>query len=385
MHIIADENIPFVKQLFAELGEVTCCSGRQINRKRLEQGDVLLVRSITQVNAELLDDTAVRFVGTATIGADHIDMDYLASRGIAFADAAGSNADSVAEYVTTALLVLAEKGKWLVQGKSIGIIGVGNIGSRMESRAKTLGLTALPNDPPLQRETGDKRFVDLEDALGADIITCHVPLTRQGPDATYHLLDEEKLSLIKPGSVLINTSRGAVVDNQALKRRLMTDDIKTVVLDVWENEPEIDVELLKRVSIATPHIAGYSQDGKVNGAVQLYQALCKFLERESSVTASDLLSDPPVPHLQLDTTAGANQQLLCRALTGIYDIVRDDANFRAMAEQPAEERAKYFDNLRKRYPVRREAHNTAITLAAPRPSLANQLTALNFSMASSDL
>lgn len=378
MKIIADENIPFVKQAFADLGEITLCPGRRISRKHLAQADALLVRSITPVNAELLDDTPVRFVGTATIGTDHIDKEYLGSRDIAFSDAAGSNADSVAEYVTTAMLVLAERGKWLLQGKTLGIIGVGNIGSRMEARAKALGMKPLPHDPPLQRETGDKRFVDLEEALAADIVTCHVPLTREGPDATYHLLDEEKLATLKPNAVLINTSRGPVIDNQALKRRLMTANLKTVVLDVWENEPDIDLELLRRVSIATPHIAGYSLDGKVNGTVQLQHALCDLLGRQSTLTAGELLPEPPVPQVKLDTTSQANQQLLCRAFTRIYDLARDDTNLRAQAEQPADERGAYFDNLRKRYPTRREAHNTLITLNAPRSSLTKLLGALKF-------
>ena len=378
MRIVADENIPLVRKAFADLGQVACHPGREISRRRLAKADALLVRSITPVNAELLDDTPVRFVGTATIGTDHIDREYLASRDITFTDAAGSNADSVAEYVTTVLLLLAEQGKWLLQGKTLGIIGVGNIGSRMVARAKAMGMTPLPNDPPLQRETSDKSFVDLETALAADIVTCHVPLTRQGPDATYHLLDDENLAALKPGAILINTSRGPVVDNQALKRCLMTGDLKTAVLDVWENEPDIDLELLNRVTIATPHIAGYSYDGKINGTIQLYRALCEFLDREASLAAADLLPAPPVERLQLDTTADANQQLLCRALTRIYDISRDDTVLRAVAEQPAEERGGYFDQLRKNYPVRREAHNTTVTLTAPRASLVAQLKSLNF-------
>jgi len=189
--IVADENIPYVKKVFSQLGEVTCVSGRSICSAMVAKADALLVRSITPVDQELLENSPVRFVATATIGTDHIDQPYLKNRGISFASAAGSNANSVVEYVLTALSVLAKKHQWHLEGKTLGIIGVGNIGSLLEKKAQALGLKVFLNDPPLARQTGDNRFVNLDEALACDIISCHVPLTQTGEDATYHLLGKK--------------------------------------------------------------------------------------------------------------------------------------------------------------------------------------------------
>jgi erythronate-4-phosphate dehydrogenase len=377
MQIVADQNIPCVQEIFSTLGEVRCVSGRSMNRQMLQGADILLVRSVTRVGPELLEDTAVRFVGTATIGTDHVDQKYLGRRGIAFANAAGSNANSVVEYVLTALLVLAEQGQEELAGKSIGIIGVGNIGSKVEKYAQALGMKVLLNDPPRQRQTGDPRYLSLDEALQADIITLHVPLNRSGPDATYHLIDEEKLSRMKPGAILINTSRGPVVDNAALKAVLQSLVLGSVVLDVWEDEPDIDVELLDEVTIATPHIAGYSLDGKVNGAIMLYRALCKYLKVPDTFK-SKLLPAPPVPFMELSTEKVSERGLLYQAFKGIYDIRRDDRELRAIRAQSIETRGQFFDQLRKNYPVRREASNTLIKLNPPRPELARKLITMGF-------
>ena len=383
MKIVADENIPFVKEAFSPFGEVTCCAGRAMSQGLLADAEVLLVRSVTKVGAALLDGTAVRFVGTATIGTDHIDQEYLRDRGIQFADAAGSNANSVAEYVVTALLVVAERGRFELQGKSIGIIGVGNVGSKVESKAAALGLHVLPNDPPLQRQTNDARFVDLETVLTqADIVTCHVPLTRTGPDATWRFLDEARLGSLRPGTILLNTARGAVVDNGALKNVLQAGRLGPVILDVWEGEPQIHLDLFSRVAIGTPHIAGYSQDGKTNGTVALHAAFCRFLNRHENLEPGSLLGDPPVRQITLDTTAGrSDQQLLAEALTAIYDIEADDRRMRSMAQQPPDERGRFFDSLRKNYPVRRESQNTRVQISPARPALAVKLEKIGFQMA----
>ena len=379
MKIVADENIPFVREIFAPLGKVLCVSGRQMSADVVADADVLLVRSVTKVNEQLLSDSSVRFVGTATIGTDHVDQEYLSSREITFVSAAGSNSNSVAEYVITAILVLAEKYGWELQDKTLGIIGVGNIGSNIEKKAPALGLKVLPNDPPLQRETGDKRFVSLSRVLEeADIITCHVPLTRSGPDATWHLFDQEKLGRLRPGTVLINSSRGAVVDNRELKKQITKGNMGPVVLDVWENEPEIDMELLDQVAIATPHIAGYSLDGKVNGTVMLYQKLCEFLGTEVTSQIDRLLPTPPVPTIELDVTGKADQQLLTQAMTRIYDIMGDDGRLREIITLTNSEKGKYFDELRKNYPVWREAFNTRIKLQGPADQIREKFFILGF-------
>lgn len=379
MKIVADENIPFVREIFASLGEVLCVSGRRMSADIVVDADVLLVRSVTKVNEQLLSDSSVHFVGTATIGTDHIDQEYLSSREITFVSAAGSNSNSVAEYVITAILVLAEKYGWELQGKTLGIIGVGNIGSNIEKKAPALRLKVLPNDPPLQRETGDKRFVSLTRVLEeADIITSHVPLTRSGPDATWHLFDREKLGRLKPGTLLINSSRGAVVDNKALKKQITKGNMGPVVLDVWENEPEIDTELLDQVAIATPHIAGYSLDGKVNGSVMLYQKLCKSLGIEATSRIDRLLPTPPSPTIELDVTGKTDQQLLTQAMTCIYDIMGDDSRLREMITLTNSEKGGYFDELRKNYPTRREAFNTRIKLHGPTDRIREKLAILGF-------
>jgi len=379
MKIVADENIPYVREVFTPLGEVICISGRNMNPALLLDADVLLVRSITPVNQDLLQDTSVRFVGTATIGTDHIDQEYLHRRGITFVSAAGSNANSVTEYVLTALLVLAARYRLNLEGKKLGIIGVGNIGSRLEKKAGALGLQVLPNDPPLQRQTGAPRFVALDQVLQeADIITCHVPLTRVGPDPTYHLLEAKRLAQLKPDAILINTSRGAVVDNRALKEYLHQPQAGPVVLDVWENEPHIDVELLEKVSLATPHIAGYSLDGKVNGTLMLYKALCVFLG-EAPVKQVNLMPPPPLPAIDRIDTSVPDQAVMTGVMGSIYDIDADDRNLRGLVNLPVDQRGQHFDSLRKNYPVRRESHNTRINPPLPR-SLQEKLTLLGFAV-----
>lgn len=378
LKIIADENIPYVREAFGRLGDVECHLGREMTAKTLRDADVLLVRSVTRVDADLLDGSSVRFVGTATIGTDHIDKDYLADRGIAFSSAAGSNANSVAEYVIAAMLTLAQDNGWVLQGKSIGIIGVGNIGSILERKVQALGVRPLPNDPPLQRQSGDTRFVSLDEALGADFVTCHVPLTRGGRDATWHLLDEAKLGQLHEDTVLINSSRGGVVDNVALKAALECGSIKTTVLDVWESEPNIDMELLKRVKLGSSHIAGYSLDGKVNGTVMLYGALCEMLGRADTLCASNLLPGAAIAEIQLDTTDKSDQQFLAEATGAIYDITRDDRDLRQLTDQPKDKRGAFFDQLRKNYPIRREAHNTLVKLCPHRDSAAKKLATLGF-------
>lgn len=377
MKIVADENIVYVKEIFTPLGLIECLPGRSMTCGTLKGADVLLVRSVTSVNAELLEGTSVRFVGTCTIGTDHIDTDYLKKRGIAFADAVGSNANSVAEYVLTAILVLARQKGWDLNGKTLGVIGVGNIGSIIEKKAPALGLKVLPNDPPLQRKTADPRFVSLDEALQADIISLHVPLTTSGPDPTFHLINEKNLPRLKPHTVLINTSRGPVVDNHALKNCLTARTIGPTVLDVWENEPNIDPQLLDLVAIGTAHVAGYSLDGKANGTAMLYAAVCDFFHLTGKANIAALLPEPPVPLLQLDSNGG-DQQVLTKAMTGIYDIMRDDRSLREIIPQPPDKIGKFFDQLRKNYPVRREAHNTLVKLTPSQPALARKLGLLGF-------
>lgn len=374
MKIIADENIPFVEQVFGRLGAVSRFPGRSMHSEMMRDADVLLVRSITRVDEVLLGGSKVGFVGTATIGMDHIDREYLAKWGIAFTSAAGSNANSVVEYVITSILVLAQRFGWELEGKTLGIIGVGNIGGRLEKKITALGMVPLPNDPPLQRATGDGRFVSLDEAMAADFVTCHVPLTREGEDATYHLIDEGNLGKLKDGAVLLNSSRGPVTDNRALLEHFDGP----LVLDVWENEPDIAMALLEKTQLATPHIAGYSFDGKVNGTAILYEKLCEHLGIDAALDVPSLMPEPPVRQIDIATDGLSDQQILTRAMLGIYDIKADDERMRGITGQKAEDRPGYFDGLRKKYPVRREAHNTKVVLRPYRESAAERLSALGF-------
>ncbi|MBN1763869.1 MAG: 4-phosphoerythronate dehydrogenase PdxB [Sedimentisphaerales bacterium] len=378
MKIIVDENIPFGKELFSSLGEVCCLAGREIFAATVAEARVLLVRSVTRVDQALLDESPVEFVGSATIGTDHIDLEYLKNRGITFTSAAGSNANSVAEYVMTALLTLAQKNGLNLQGRRIGIIGVGNIGSRVETMARGLGLQVLLNDPPLCRQTGDPKFLPLEHVLKADIVTCHVPLTRSGPDPTWHLLDENKLAQLGPDTILINTSRGPVVDNQALKAQLLRRSIGPVILDVWENEPDIDIELLNNVSIGTPHIAGYSQDGKVNGSLMLFHRLCRFLGIKKEIKIKELLPPPENNIIELSASGKSEVEVLTEALSCIYPIMADDGRLRKITRQEPHSRGPFFDQLRKTYPVRREATNYIVKPSENRPALEHMLNLLGF-------
>lgn len=356
LKIVVDENIAFADKAFNQIGDVTLISGREITNSVLKNADVLIVRSITKIDEQLLKNTPIKFVGTATIGTDHIDLDYLKKNNIAFADAKGCNAYSVAEYTVAALLNLSLSLKFKLDEKSIGIVGVGNVGSKVADFTKALGMKVLLNDPPLQRDGDSREFVDLDEILKCDIITIHTPLNLKGADKTYHLFDVEKLNKIRDYSILINTSRGPVINNSALLESI-EDKHFNAVLDVWEDEPEVNINLLKKVKIATPHIAGYSYEGKVNGTKLIYNALCNFLKTEKSFQFN--LARPDNSKMQFNETEnfaiGLNN-----LIKSIYPIEDDDKNLRKMLEMNKAERMNFFDLLRKNYPVRREFNNYQI-------------------------
>lgn len=363
MKIIADANIPFVKECFSSIGQVTVVAGRQITPSVAADADVLLVRSITPVGPELLAKSRVRFVATATIGFDHIDRDFLEQNDIGFASAPGSNANSAAEYVIAGLLEVGHRHDLSLEGRSIGIIGVGNVGGRVAGKCAALGMDLFLNDPPLQRQTGDARYLPLEGLFGCDFITLHTPLTFEGPDKTHHLADEPFFSSLKDGCVFVNASRGGVVDSRALKAAVRSGRLRAAVLDVWEKEPAIDVELLKMVDIGTPHIAGYSLDGKIGGLIMIYKSVCDYFGLEAKFDVEDFLPEPSVPQVELNQGVGREQEALRKAVREVYRIDRDDERLRRVLDEPAEKRGAYFDGLRKNYPVRREFQNTKIIVA----------------------
>jgi erythronate-4-phosphate dehydrogenase len=365
MKIVADANIPFVRECFSSVGEVEVLSGRDITAPKVAQADALLVRSITPVNEELLRGSAVRFVGTATIGFDHIDLDYLERNHIGFASAPGSNANSAAEYIMAALLEVGRKHQIPLEGKSIGVIGVGNVGSRVARKCEALGLHVRRNDPPLQRQTGDPQYVPLEALYDCDFITIHTPLTREGIDKTFHLANAEFFSHLKPGAVFLNASRGAVTDSEALQAAIRAGRLQAVVLDVWEDEPNIAPGLLEMVDLGTPHIAGYSFDGKVAGMIMIYEALCAHFQLRPTCSSAAFLPPPEVPKLEIETAEWSDEELLTRVVEQVYSIKRDDENLRQIVHQPSDQRGRFFDDLRKHYPVRREFQNTLVSLDQP--------------------
>jgi erythronate-4-phosphate dehydrogenase len=362
MKIIADANIPFVKNCFSSIGEVEVFAGRQITHETLGDAECLLVRSVTRVDSDLLAGSKVRFVGTATIGFDHIDIEYLERNNIGFASAPGSNANSAAEYVIAALLEIGRRYKIKLEGKSIGVVGVGNVGSRVAKKCAALGMEVLLNDPPLQRESGDAKYLPLEELYDCDFITLHTPLTFEGIDKTFHLADEKFFKSLKAGCVFINASRGEVADTRAMKVLIRSGQLETTVLDVWENEPNIDTELLEMVDIGTPHIAGYSLDGKAAGMIMIYKAACEYFGFKAKFDVEDFLPEPEIQRLKINLNSGSEQEVLRRVVEKIYKINEDDLKFRRILDVPAQKRGKFFDDLRKNYPVRREFQNTQVIL-----------------------
>ena len=358
MKFVIDENIAFAKEAFSRFGELLLINGREINNKILSDTDVLIVRSITDVNEQLLKSTKIRFVGTATIGTEHIDINFLEKKNISFADAKGCNADSVAEYVFAALLNVAVKKNISLRNKTIGVIGVGNIGSRVVNYADALGLKVLKNDPPKEREGIGSNYVSLDEALSADIVTLHVPMNKSGTDKTFHLLDENKMRIIKESAILINTSRGAVIDNEALLK-IMSSKKLYVILDVWEGEPLINSDLLERVDIGTAHIAGYSLEGKVNGTKMIYDALCNFTGHQPD-WEPEL---PAVEDSEITLPAqGSIEERLHFVFNKIYNIESDNKRIKKIINMDIVAGGKYFDELRKTYPLRREFDSYTVTI-----------------------
>jgi erythronate-4-phosphate dehydrogenase len=381
MKIIADANIPFVRECFSSIGDVEVFGGREITREIVADADVLLVRSITPVFADLLTGSKVRFVATATIGFDHVDVDFLRHHHIGFASAPGSNANSAAEYVIAGLLEIGQKHNITLEGKSIGIIGVGNVGSRVAKKCQALGMRVFLNDPPLYRQTDDAKYLPIQELFGCDFMTLHTPLTFEGIDKTFHLASKKFFESLKQDCVFINASRGGVVDSAALKAAMQSGRLKAVVLDVWENEPKIDVDLLKRVDIGTSHIAGYSLDGKIAGLMMIYRSVCEYFGVEPKFDANDFLPEPEVKVINLNQDFEDEQKALWDTVRKAYRIDKDDIRLRQLLNEPVENRGRFFDNLRKNYHVRREFQNTEVIVKESSRSLAEKLEGIGFKVA----
>ncbi len=373
MKLVIDENIVQAREAFKDFGETTFLNGREITNDVLLDADVLIVRSITKVNEGLLKNTKVKFVGTATIGTDHIDQDYLQKNNIAFSSAAGCNSYSVTEYVFSAITHFANKYNFNISDKSIGVVGYGNIGTKIVKIAKTLGMTVVINDPPLERKSKENIFSSLEEALGCDIVTFHVPLNKDGIDKTVRLLNEKNINLIKDNAILINSSRGPVVCNKILKERLEKKNNIHAVLDVWETEPNFDSELFELLEIGTPHIAGYSFEGKLNGTKIIYDALSDFLKTEKTwKPLLERVKNNRINILDNETEAEFFQKLFNKS----YNIMDDDLSMRKSIGMSDAEKSKHFDSLRKNYRKRRELNNFKVVLDSDNEKLKTLLNVL---------
>ncbi|MFN0158971.1 MAG: 4-phosphoerythronate dehydrogenase [Bacteroidota bacterium] len=377
--IVVNKHTPMVVDVFSRIGDVVALDTSEITRGTVRDADVLIVRSETPVNAGLLDGSSVKFVGTVTIGEDHIDRQYLDSRGIGFASAPGSNSTSVAEYIVAALLTYSSRFGKPLQDAPIGIVGCGNVGSKVIQFVKSLGMIPILNDPPLQRVSKDTAYRPLGELMDAEFITIHVPLTKSGTNPTHHLFDAQRLKAMKRGCVLLNTSRGPVVDSIALCSVLASQHLSSAILDVWEGEPEIMVELLDRVVIGTPHIAGYSLDGKMNALRMVYEATCRFIGEDSGgVFAPDQrVRVVAVPHQ-------SRQENIRQVVRESYNIEFDDQLLRGIRNVAPTERATYFRKLRAEYRTRREFSTVTVGLNSNTIELKYPLQQLGFVVDLSD-
>lgn len=357
MKILADENIPLVKEFFQAIGNVVTRAGRTIQAEDVRDAKALLVRSVTNVNEALLRDSNVEFVGTCTIGVDHLDQTWLQSNQIEFLSAPGCNANSVVEYVYAALCYLDVD--W--RNKKFGIIGCGNVGGLLYKRLKLQGVNCYCYDP-LRSDDQNTDLTSLENVLACDIISMHTPLTKTGEHPSFHLISLPELEQLKAGAVLINCGRGSVINNADLLSFLKVRSDVRVVLDVWEPEPDISLDLLDKVSLGSPHVAGYSYDGKLKGTEMIYQALCKHLHRDATLSLSQLV--PALTNNKLVLAEGmAEWEQIKQLISQVYSIADDDKRLRDLAQRARagkENFAEGFDNLRKHYPTRREFQNYAI-------------------------
>ena len=346
MKFVIDDKIPYINGVLEQYGEVLYIPGKDIAPEHVNDADALIVRTRTKVNENLLKNSNIKFVATATIGFDHIDRDYLNERGIAWTSCPGCNSESVGQYMTSVLIELAEKYSLKLEGMTLGIVGCGNVGKKVLKKAEAFGMNVLVCDPPRAEAEGPEGFSNLETLVKeSDFLTLHVPLFREGALKTFHMADQELFKKMKDTAFIINTCRGEVINNSDLETALKSGEIKGAVIDVWENEPEINLELLKLVDIATSHIAGYSADGKSNGTSMSIQAVSKHLGLEHSSWSPD---NVPLPE-KLIHSEKSGLEAVKEVVRKTYDIFTDD--------KPLRDEPSSFEFNRGNYQLRREFHN----------------------------
>ncbi|RLD54323.1 MAG: erythronate-4-phosphate dehydrogenase [Bacteroidetes bacterium] len=371
LKIVADSKIPFLENVFSSNVEMVFLPGNQISKNDLLDADAIITRSITKCDASLLENTKVRFIATATIGDDHIDEGFCEKNSIKWASAGGCNSGAVEQYVLAALLSFAKNSNMSsLSGLCIGIIGVGNIGSRIEKVAKVLGMKVLLNDPPRAEKEGNQNFTSLDELLKkADIVTMHVPLILEGKYKTFHLVDKPFFEKAEKSLMFINSSRGGIVDTEALKNAIQSSKVKFSVIDVWENEPNIDSGLLKMTDIATPHIAGYSIEGKANGTAMSVNAISRFFDLGLDKWSPEI-GKPGQNTVFVDCYGKNDLEVISEIVNVTYDIEKDDRGLRASFKQ--------FESIRGKYSFRYEPGAFSVELKNSNEVLIDQINKLGF-------
>ena len=372
MKIVTDDKIPFLKGVLEPFAHVVYLPGAEITAADVTDADAIFTRTRTLCNEALLHQSRVRLVVTATIGYDHIDTDYCEANGIRWVNAPGCNSSSVQQYITAALLVAKKKMNRNLQDMTLGVIGVGNVGSKVAKSGTALGMRVLLNDPPRAEKEGNEQFSSLDRLLAqSDIVTCHIPLTQEGPYPTRYLSSHNFFNQMKDRALYINTSRGSITDSKAL-RQAVRSKLSGYILDTWEGEPYLDLELLENALIGTPHIAGYSSDGKANGTAVCVREFCRFF-------GLDILSDwypdnipaPPMPTVVcIDCEGKTEQQVFYEAVTHTYPIWEDSSRLKQLPTTFEEQRGEYW--------IRREFGAFSVQLNQPTEKTINGLRMLGF-------
>jgi erythronate-4-phosphate dehydrogenase len=343
MKLVIDDACYAFNQIFGNFGEILALPGSNIDSESIAEADVLIVRSRTKVNKELLEGSRVKFVGSTVAGLDHIDQEYLQQNNISFFSAQGCNSMAVAEFVISACVNLAEDLNFDLTKKTLGIVGVGNVGSKLATKANNIGITTLLNDPPRQEREGLTHFVDLNTALGADIVTFHTPLTLQGKYKTYHLLNKNNFSYIDDNTILINAARGGVIEERIWQK----NNTLANIIDCWEDEPKINIALQKSAYWATPHIAGHSIDAKFMGSYMIYEKLCSYLNKGLDKNIINLINPEKMT---------VHKSNLVDTLNTIYPFSQDSVAIKDI---------KKFEDYRRNYPERFEWSHYSTNIKLP--------------------
>jgi len=371
MKFIIDNQIPYIKGALEPYAEVLYLQGNLTTAGVVKDADALVTRTRTICSKEVLEGSRVKFIATATIGFDHIDTSYCKTAGIKWVNAPGCNAESVNQYISSALCTYSKRQGIALSGKTIGIVGVGQVGSRVAKTCEILGMKVLLNDPPRERQEGSAQFVSLETIQEqADMISFHVPLNMEGVDRTYHMVDGRFLQGLKKRALIFNTCRGEVFDTPAVYSAKMSGAVSGMVIDCWENEPELDLQLLSLADIGTSHIAGYSRDGKANGTRMSVQAISRFFGLGIDEWEPAGVEPPGNPHIELAGRNQGEEPLLAAAILSSYEIENDD---KALRDQP-----HLFEQLRGDYPVRREFSSYTIRAKNVDPGVVGKLKKLGF-------